>query len=339
MGVNISEIVPSQPRKLEDFKGKIIAIDAYNALYQFLSIIRQPDGTPLMDSKGRITSHLSGLIYRTSNFLQAGIKPVYVFDGEPHKLKGETIESRQFLREKAMEEWKIALEEGDIERARTKAQQASRLTREMVDQSKLLLQKMGLPYIQAPSEGEAQASEMARKGDVWACASQDFDSLLFGSPYLVRNLTITGKRKLPRKNVYVDVEPELIELNSTLKALEISRDQLIEIGILIGTDFNPGVKGIGPKKALMLIKKHGSLKEILKEEGIELEGYEEIKEIFLNPVATMNYDLEWGQVDEEGVRSFLCEEFDFSVERIESALQKISDFKRLREQKSLDQYF
>ena len=170
MGVDISDIIEAKEIEMEDIKNKSIAIDGYNTLYQFLSIIRQPDGTPLMDEKGRITSHLSGLFYRTVNIMEAGIKPVYVFDGKPPELKQKTLEERNERRKISEEEWKKALEEGDVEKARLYAQASSRLTKEMVEDSKKLLDLMGVPWVQAPSEGEAQAAYMAIKGDVYAAA-------------------------------------------------------------------------------------------------------------------------------------------------------------------------
>ncbi len=339
MGVDISDIIKSHEIKLGDLKGKIVAIDAYNALYQFLSIIRQPDGTPLRDSLGRVTSHLSGLLYRTANFMAEGIKPVYVFDGRPPDLKLRTVDERIKIRLKAQEEWQKALEEGDLERARMKAQQASYLTKDMVDEAKKLLEFMGVPYVQAPSEGEAQAAYMARKGDCYASASQDFDSLLFGAPRLVRNMAITGKRKLPRKRVYVDVKPEEILLEENLKLLGISREQLVDIGILVGTDYNDGIKGIGPKTALKLIKKYGTLEEVMKVKNIKIPEYETIRDIFLNPPVTDDYKLNWRDLDEDGLISFLCDEHDFSRERVMTAIEKMRKFRKYREQRSLDAWF
>ncbi|MGC8993036.1 MAG: flap endonuclease-1, partial [Thermoplasmata archaeon] len=301
MGVDISDIIESREIEMEDIRNKSIAIDGYNTLYQFLSIIRQPDGTPLMDEKGRITSHLSGLFYRTVNIMEAGIKPVYVFDGKPPELKQKTLEERNERRKISEEEWKKALDEGDVEKARLYAQASSRLTKEMVEDSKKLLDLMGVPWVQAPSEGEAQAAYMAIKGDVYASASQDYDSLLFGTPRLVRNLTITGKRKIPRKNVYKEIKPELIVLEEVLKNLGITREQLIDIGILIGTDFNEGVKNIGPKKALKYIKEYGNIENLMKEKDIVIENLNEIRIIFLKPEVTDNYKIEWKDYDEDGL--------------------------------------
>jgi flap endonuclease-1 len=344
MGVNLKGLVTAQTVSLEEMRGRVLAIDGYNALYQFLSIIRQPDGTPLMDSAGRVTSHLSGVFYRTVNLLEAGIKPVYVFDGKPPELKLREIERRAEIKEKAEEEYRAALERGDLEGARKAAQATSRLTGEMVDQTKDLLGAMGIPWVQAPSEGEAQAAFMTRRGDAWATVSQDYDSLLFGAPRLVRNLTISGRRKLPNKPVYIDVEPEMIRLDEVLRALNVSREQLIDIGIMLGTDFNPdGFKGIGPKKAKKIIEEYGSLKAAIERGAIEVDPHidvDAIKEIFLNPKTTGEYRLEWRELDGERVKKILCENHDFSVERVEAALQRVMKMKReVERQSSLEKWF
>lgn len=339
MGINLSDIVSATPRALEDFSGKVLAIDAFNTLYQFLAIIRQPDGTPLKDRRGRVTSHLSGLVYRLSNFVAAGIRPALVFDGEPPRLKARTIEGRADVKRRAEAEWKEALEVGDLATARTKAMQTSRLTNEMVEQSKGLLDLLGVPWVQAPSEGEAQASAMARAGVAYAAASQDYDALLFGSPRLAKNLAISGRRKLPRKDVYVDVQPEEIDLDSTLAALGVTREQLVDMALLIGTDFNEGVKGIGPKKALALIKKHESLEPALAELGGDIESKDEVRRIFLEPEVSDDIDLTFRDPDGEGVRRMLCDEHDFSKDRIDVALEKFGEGRATQKQKSLDRWF
>jgi len=337
MGVDFGDLFEKKKCSLKDLSHKVIAIDAYNALHQFLSIIRQRDGTPLMDAKGRITSHLSGLLYRTANLVEAGIKPIYVFDGAPHPLKAKTIAERREIKEEAERKWREALEKGEIEEARKRAQQTSRVTDEIVKQSKNLLSALGIPSVQAPSEGEAQASYMARKGDVYAVASQDADSLLFGAPVLVRNLAITGRRKLPGKQVYVKVEPEIIELEDNLKRLGIKREQLVDMAILIGTDFNEGIEGIGPKKSYEIIKRAGNLENALKMLKVEMdeEMLNEVRRIFLDPPVTDNYKLEWKLPDEEKVLSMLCDEHQFSESRVKSALEKFSSMEKLLKQNRL----
>jgi flap endonuclease-1 len=342
MGVQLADLVSPKQVEFDALRGKKIAIDAMNSLYQFLSIIRQPTGEPLRDSRGRVTSHLSGLLYRNANLVEFGIKPIYVFDGEPPRLKGAVVEKRAEAREAAGERWQRALREGRLEEARVYAMQSSRFSEEMLSDAKKLLTYLGIPWVQAPSEGEAQAARMVLEGDAWAVGSQDYDSLLFGSPRLVRNLTISGKRKLPRKNVYVEVKPEVLSLDSVLEELGITREQLIELSILIGTDYNPGgVGGIGPKKALNLLREYGSAERALKDKGIEAKfDLAEIKELFLRHRTTSSYELEWKPPAGEKVIEFLCEERDFSRDRVKKALEKFETFfSKTRLQSSLDAWF
>ena len=326
LGVDLRDLVPKTIVRLEDLSGKAIAIDAYNALYQFLAIIRQPDGTPLKDSSGRVTSHLSGLLYRTSNLVELGTKPIYVFDGAPPALKEVEIKRRRKVKEEAMVQYERALKEGKTEEARMYAQVTSQLKDYMAEDSKNLLGLMGIPWIQAPSEGEAQAAHLTKKGAADYCASQDYDSLLFGAPRFVRNVTISGRRKLPSKNVYVEVVPEVVELEQVLKECGITYEQLVDVGILIGTDFNPdGIKGLGPKTALKLIKEHGTLENAIphiKNAEFPVEP-QRIREIFLHPTVTDDYRIEWKEPDVEAVVNFICRGRDFSEDRVRKALQKM----------------
>jgi len=324
MGVGIGDIIPKKEKEIESFKGRKIAIDAYNTLYQFLSIIRQRNGEPLKDSKGRVTSHLSGLLYRTGKLIENDIKPVYVFDGEPPDLKKGELEQRKEKREEAREKFKKALKKGKKKEAMKQAQKSTKLEKDMVESAKKLLEAMNIPQVQAPGEGEAQAAYICKKGDAWAASSQDYDSLLYGTPKLIRNLTITGKRKIPNKNKYKEIKPELIDLEKTLKKLEINQEQLIEIGILTGTDYNKGIKGIGPKTALKKIKEGKNLEEIYKKEEKEPEtDLEKLKKLFKEPKTTDDYELKWREPDQEKITELLVEEHDFSKERVQRVIKKL----------------
>jgi|YelNatPaOPRAMG01_1025707.scaffolds.fasta_scaffold31898_1 flap endonuclease-1 len=342
MGVDLSDLLPKRRLDIRDLSGKAIAIDAHNALYQFLAIIRGESGEPLMDRRGNITSHLSGLLYRTSNLVEMGIKPAYVFDGKPPELKEAEIKRRREIKEEAISKYEEALRAGDLAEARKYAQMTSQLKGPMIDDAKRLLTAMGIPWVQAPSEGEAQAAYMAIRGDVWATASQDHDSLLFGTPRLVRNLAITGRRKLPGKELYIEVEPELIELSRVLSELGIDRESLVEIGILVGTDFNPdGIKGVGPKRALKLIKESGGIDGALEKLGVRPNfDPREIKRIFLEPEVTSDYKLEWREPDEGQVIGFLCGERDFSEGRVRNALERMkAGIRRTAATRTLDSFF
>jgi flap endonuclease-1 len=325
LGVDLADIIPEQTISLDSLANKTLAVDAYNALYQFLAIIRQPDGTPLKDRRGRITSHLAGLLYRTTNLAEKGIRLAFVFDGKPPELKEVEIRRRRVVKEEAVVRYERAIQEGKIEEARTYAQATSTLKDIMVEDAKRLLDALGVAWVQAPSEGEAQASFIASRGDVWAVASQDHDSLLFGTPRMVKNLAITGRRKLPRRSAYVEVEPTLVELAKVLEELSLTREQLVDVGILIGTDFNPdGVKGIGPKTAAKLIREHGGLENaIASNPGIVIPSLDGIREIFLHPNVTADYSLNWVAPDQEKLVAFLCGERDFSEVRVRKAVTRM----------------
>ncbi|HUC38612.1 MAG TPA: flap endonuclease-1 [Candidatus Acidoferrum sp.] len=334
MSVDLSKLAVKRKITLQELNGRVVAIDAFNVLYQFLTIIRGPDGTPLMDKKGNVTSHLSGLLYRTIELVENGIKPIYVFDGLPSTLKKKTIEARMKRRNEAMEAWQHAKEAGEMEDARKYAQQSTRINKYVIESSRQLLTYMGIPFVNAPGEGEAEACYMCRKGVAYAAASQDYDTLLFGSPIVVRNLTISGRRKLPGKNIYINIEPEMVNLEETLRELKLSQKQLIWIGILLGTDFNDGIKGVGPKTAMKIVKEASSVSDI---ERYVKEKYKaefdidirEVEDLFLNPEVSDNglEDME-GRLndspDRQAIIDFMCKEHDFSVDRIEKFVDKLS---------------
>jgi flap endonuclease-1 len=266
------------------------------------------------------------LFYRTSNLIEMGIKPIYVFDGAPPVLKRAEIERRRQIKVEAAFHYEKAVARGDLPKARMFAQATTSMKDYMKDDAMRLLDLMGLPWVQAPSEGEAQAAHMTRNGEANYCASQDYDSLLFGAPRLLRNVTISGRRKLPSKNIYVDVVPELVQLDRVLKECGLTHEQLIDVGILIGTDFNPdGIKGLGPKTALKLIKQHGTLENSLPHiKNAEFpHPPESIREIFLNPEVRDDYTLVWKEPDVEGIVNFLVREKDFSEDRVRKSLERM----------------
>ena len=324
MGLNLKDVALREKTTLESFNTRVVAIDAYNALYQFLSTIRGSDGMPLADLEGSTTSHLSGLMYRNASFLSMGIKPVWVFDGKSPSLKAAEIERRRKTKMDAAVKYEKAVADGDQEAARKYAQQVTSMKDWMVDQSKELLDLFGIPHVQAPSEGEATAARLTATGQAWAAASQDYDSILFGARRLVRNFTNNGRRKVPNRNFYVTVEPELILLERVLEGAGLSREQLVDMGIMIGTDFNPsGFYGIGPKKALKLIKKHGRLEDIPQvQEALESTPYEEIRKIFLEPEVADVDEIRFGSVDHEGIIRYMTEH-DFSPNRVGQALGRM----------------
>jgi flap endonuclease-1 len=294
-------------------------------LYQFLSLIRTPDGVSLKDPQGRTTSHLAGLLFRSTRLmLDYDLRFVFVFDGPPDPLKARVLAERRAVREKAKTEWSEALRRHDFQTAWSKAVMMSKLDQPMIDDAKRLLSLIGVPYVQAPGEGEAQAAFMTSRGEVWAASSRDYDSILFGSPRVVRYLTISGREFLPSKGISRPLKPELIELSSFLRYHGITYNQLVDLAILIGTDFNEGIKGIGPKTALKLIKRHGSLEALPEDLRDKLpRDLETLRNMFLRPAVTSQYSTLQRPVDAKGLLEFLCNERGFSQERVKVALERL----------------
>lgn len=340
MGTKLKDLASIKETSIEELQGKVLAVDAHNILYQFLTTIRQRDGSLLTDSKRRVTSHLNGLFYRTTKLMQKGLKLVFVFDGKPPELKSKETARRKEKKKEARAKFEVAKEKGEEEEMKKYAARTARLTSEMIEESKELLGCLGIPVVQAPSEGEAQAGQMVKDEKSWAVVSQDFDNLLFGCPRMVRNLSIDGKRKIgPR---WVTVKPELILLSDTLNKLGIDQDQLIILGILVGTDYNiGGVPGIGPKTALKLVKEHEDFDEIFEKVDWEEHFDVEWKEIFYTfkkmPVRK-DYKLVWEEVDVEGVRRMLVDEYEFSGERVDKQISKWIKEKEGKKQKGLGEW-
>lgn len=344
MGVKITEIV-SNAKKLPaitDFAGKKIAIDAFNWLYSFLAPIRLADGSLLQDKEGKSTSHLSGFFYRNVFLLENRIKPVYVFDGVPSELKRETIQQRVATREEAKKKAEVAKEAGELAEARRYAEASTRIEPHMVPDCKRLFELMGIPYIDAPSEGEAQASYMVNKNDVFIAASQDYDCFLFGAKSLLRNLTQQEKRTI-RGKVY-KIEMESYQLDDVLQQLEITHPQLVDLGILTGTDFNDGVHGVGQKTALKLIKECGSIEAIYEKKPeladlLPIDLVERVRKIFLEPNVTDNYSMSVTPFNAKDIMEFLCTERNFNVDRIKTRIVALQKVLQKASQQSLDSFF
>lgn len=306
VGINLKDLVHPKPISIDRLKGKKLAIDTFNILYQFLTAIRDRKGEPFKDSKGRVTSHIMGLFYRTANLVEAGAKPVFVFDGKPVDLKADTSKKRSEIRDAAALLFEEAKLKGDDELARKYAQRASRVTKEIIESSKELLNLLGLPVVQAYHDGEAQAAYMCKQGVVDAVVSQDWDCLVFGAPILIRNLTSSA-------------EPQKIVLKDVLKELDLTQEQLVSAAVLIGTDFNKGVKGVGPKSAIKMAR-----------DGVD--GFDNVKDVFLKP-KVKDVELKWGAVNRDAATKFLLER-GFSEARIKKTLDRIAP-----KQKGLGEFF
>ena len=343
MGLKFKDLVVKEEIAISDLKGKVVAIDSMNLLYQFLTTVRSADGSPLTDQYGNVTSHLIGLFNRTTSLMEQGLKLVFVFDGKAPEIKRRTLEKRTAVKKEASLRLKEAEEAGNIEEMRKFASRTVVLTKEMILSAKKVIEVLGLPIVQAPSEGEAQTAYMVKKGDAYASISQDYDNLIFQCPTLVRNLSIAGRRKMSGRFAYQTVKPELISLRKVLDNLKLNLEQLIILAILVGTDYNPGgVKGIGPKTALKLLQEFGTnfetiFKKVDWEKHYPDLSWKDIFNIIKGMPVTDDYVLEWKSVGTNEVIELLVEKHGFSEDRVRSKLEKLK--KEKTQQKGLGSYF
>ena len=344
LGIAFKDFLQSKEISIDFLQNKTLAVDTNNLLYQFLTTIRSRDGNVLTDSKGSTTSHLVGLFSRTTSLMQKNIKLIFVFDGVYPELKKKEQERRSSLKKDAHAAYEVAKEQEDLDAMKKYASRTSYLTKEMKDEAKEVINALGFAYIDAPSEGEAQAAQLVKDGKAYAVVSQDFDTLLYGPSYLVRNLSIAGKRKKANALAYSVVEPELISFSDNLNHLGIDREQLIILAMLVGTDYNyGGINGIGPKKALKLVKQYGhdfdKLFEDVKWSDYYSYNWKEVFDVFMNMPVQKDAKIVEGILDKDKLYALLCDKHDFSRERVDSALGKLVIATKEKTQRGLGEFF
>ncbi|XP_030745101.1 flap endonuclease 1 [Sitophilus oryzae] len=335
----LADIAPQAIKEtdIKTYFGRKIAIDASMSLYQFLIAVRS-EGAQLTTADGETTSHLVGIFYRTIRLLEHGIKPVYVFDGKPPELKSGELNKRMEKRAEAQKMLDKATEAGDTAEMDKFNRRLVKVTRKHNDEAKQLLSLMGVPYIEAPCEAEAQCAALVKAGKVFATATEDMDALTFGSTVLLRHMTYSEARKMPIQEIHLD---------KVLEGLELSHNEFIDLCILMGCDYADSIRGIGPKKSIDLIKQHKNIETILKNIDVEKYrppenwNYQSARELFYNPEVTdpNKFELKWSEPDQEGMIKFLCGDRQFSEDRIKNGFSKLVKARGTSTQARLDGFF
>jgi len=324
--------------EIKNFFGRKVAIDASMSIYQFLIAVRSHDGAQLTSADGETTSHLIGLFYRTIRMVDNGIKPVYVFDGKPPDMKGGELTKRAEKREEASKQLALATDAGDTAEMDKLNRRLVKVNKTHTDECKRLLTLMGIPYVEAPCEAEAQCAALVKSNKVYATATEDMDSLTFGSNVLLRYMTYSEAKKMPIKEFH---------LKTILETMEYTMDEFIDLCILLGCDYCDTIRGVGAKRAKDLMDKHRSIEKIL--ENLDTKKYvvpeewpfEQARRLFKTPDVTdpETLDLKWNQPDEEGLVKFMCEEKNFNEERIRNGAKKLAKAKQGQTQGRLDSFF
>ncbi|EKE37191.1 hypothetical protein ENUP19_0347G0022 [Entamoeba nuttalli] len=323
--------------KIDQYSGRVIAIDASILVYQFISAVRDTTGATMVDEFGETTSHIIGTFYRTIKLIESGIKPVYVFDGKPPEMKDGELNKRKENAQKAQEQLDKALEEGDKEQAKKLMKRTARMTKEQSDEVKKLLQLMGIPCIEANCEAEGSCAALVKAGKCYATATEDMDALTLGSEHVVRKFSASDNKKDPIREY---------SLSSILEETGFTMEQFIDLCILLGCDYCETIKGVGPITAFELIQQYKSIENILqhlsdKYKVPENWKYKEARELFLHPdVADFSdYKLEWNKIDEEGIKKYLVTEKHFNEERVTKGIEKLKNVKSKKAQGRLDSFF
>lgn len=335
----VADVAPNaiKENEIKNYFGRKVAIDASMSLYQFLIAVRS-EGAQLTNAEGETTSHLMGTFYRTIRMVDNGIKPVYVFDGKPPNMKSGELEKRTERREEAEKALEKAKEVGDAEEIDKQSRRLVKVGKSHVEDCKKLLQLMGIPYVQAPCEAEAQCAELVKSNKVYAVGTEDMDALTFGSTVLLRHLTMSEARKMPIKEFHYE---------KILEGLELNKDQFVDLCILLGCDYCEKIRGVGPKGAIKLIQDNKTIENIL--ETIDTKkfvvpenwAYQGARQLFKEPEVTPGSDIElkWEKPDEEGLVKFMAEQNGFAEDRIRNGAKKLMKAKQGTTQGRLDSFF
>ena len=323
--------------EIKNYFGRKVAVDASMCIYQFLIAVRQ-EGNMLTNEDGETTSHLMGMFYRTIRMVENGIKPVYVFDGKPPDMKSGELEKRKERREEAQKALEKAEEAGDAENIEKFNRRLVKVTKQHNEECKQLLELMGIPYVDAPCEAEAQCAALVKGGKVWATGTEDMDSLTFGSNVVLRHLTFSEARKMPIKEYHYD---------KLLEELGLSNEEFIDLCILLGCDYCESIRGIGPKRAFDLIKQHKTIDEIMKHLDSkkytipENWMYKEARELFKAPEVKESSDVElkWSEPKEEELVDFMVKQKQFNEDRMRNGIKKLAKARTGSTQGRLDGFF
>ncbi|MEJ2249641.1 MAG: flap structure-specific endonuclease [Candidatus Lokiarchaeota archaeon] len=337
MGVKLHDIIISRNIDYQYLKGKILAVDAPNIIMSLLNFTRKTNITTqanlFFDRTQRVINHLYGILYRVKFFYSKKIFPIFCFDGKVSELKRTITKDQLNDYRFAKERYKRAIKQGNKELARNLAVSPEFFWPYVIEESKHLLGLLGIPYIESPASAEAQCAALVKEKIAYFSNSQDYDSLLFGCPHIIRNLSKSLRKKIKGKWIYKKVIPQTINLNENLKNLGIDQFQLADLGILIGTDYHLGIQNIGPKTGLKLIKEYQNIETIISHtrdkyefSQLDQKTINQIRKIFLLPdIITKKYltSLIWSHPDKQNILTFLCKNHFLNQERVKNNLDKL----------------
>jgi len=311
---SLRDLATIEDVSFEGLEGSVVAVDAHNWLYRYLTTTVKWTGDDVYTTvDGREVANLVGVVQGLPTFFEHDLTPVFVFDGAVVDLKDDEVRERRAQRERAEAKLEAARERGDELAVARLESRTQRLTDHIVDTTLDLFDLLDVPVVEAPAEGEAQAAYMARQGDADYVGTEDYDALLLGAPLTLRQLTSTG-------------DPELMDFEATLADLEVTWEQLVDAAVLIGTDFNDGVAGVGPKTAVKLVREHGDIWTVFESEDVYVDGADRIRDLFLDPAVTDAYDVDTPlDPDVAAAREYVCQQWEVDADEVARGFERIEE--------------
>ncbi|WP_435116906.1 flap endonuclease-1 [Halolamina sp. C58] len=311
---DLRDVAAIEDVSFDSLSGSVVAVDAHNWLYRYLTTtVKFTADSVYTTDDGEEVANLVGVVQGLPKFFEADVTPVFVFDGGVTDLKSDEVERRREQREQAEQRRQAAEEAGEaVEAARLDAR-TQRLTDTIHETTRGLFDRLDVPYMEAPAEGEAQCAHMAAAGDVDYAGSEDYDTMTFGSPLTLRQLTSKG-------------DPELMDLQKTLEKHEITYEQLVDVALLMGTDFNEGVSGYGPKTAVKAVKEHGDIWGVMDAEDVYVENADRVRELFFDPPVTDEYELDLDvDPDIDAAKRYVTETWGVDAGEVERGFERIEE--------------
>ena len=312
---DLRQLAAIEDVSFDDLDGSVVAIDAHNWLYRYLTTtVKFTGSSAYTTGGGEEVANLIGTVQGLPKFLEHGMTPLFVFDGGTTELKADEVAERREQRERYEDDLETAREEGaDAETIATLESRTQRLTETIRTTTRELLELLDVPVIEAPAEGEAQAAHMVRQGSVDYAGTEDYDALLLGAPLTLRQLTSKG-------------DPELMDFEATLATHDLTWEQLVDAAILMGTDFNEGISGIGPKTAVKLLREHGDLWAVFEAEDCHVSNADAIRRLFLDPDVTDDVDFDTTiEPDIPAAKAYVTEEWEVPTDEVERGFERIEE--------------
>lgn len=315
MGTPLGDLAVAEQATLDDLHGEVVVIDGHLEFHQYIHSITNDWGDYVTNDDGYPISHLIGLVSRLGKVLDAGIKPIYVFDGGFPELKQELLDDRHEEKENAREVFQQAVQNGNQSKAQAAAHKKNGVMDSMILSGMELLEAMGVPAFRAPGEGEAQAAQLCAEGTASHVVTEDWDALLHGVPSMLRDFGTSGCDR--------------VGLQATLDELGWTHEELRWYGVLRGTDYNESVNGVGTTYGKSIIEDAESFDDVIAEaktyDTVNEDRWRRALELFDDQAVDEGLNPTWEPFDIERAHNIACVKYGLADWQVTSRLKNVEN--------------